>query len=64
MILHLTIWIKILKYLLNKLVSIVRMAAEEINKNVFNGSDIDQTRLYVKKNCGKFIRALIERHEW
>ena len=31
---------------------------------MFNGNDIDQNRLYVKNNCGKFIRALLERHGW
>ena len=31
---------------------------------MFNGFDIEQTRLYVKNNCSTFIRALLERHGW
>ena len=30
----------------------------------FNGTDIDQTILYVKHHCGKFVRAVLERHIW
>ena len=30
----------------------------------FNGTDIDQTILYVKNNCGKFIIAILERNGW
>ena len=30
----------------------------------FNDANIDQTILYAKKNCGGFIRSVLERHGW
>ena len=29
-----------------------------------NGSDIDQTVLYLRIHCGNFIMAVLERHSW
>ena len=37
---------------------------EESTTKRFNGADIDHTRLYVKKNCGGFIRSVLDSHEF
>ena len=49
----------IIKYLLNDFGHKVSIVAEESTMKRFNGAGIDQTRLYVKKHCRGFIRAVL-----
>ena len=55
---------QVLKDFINEIGRKVRDFTEEITMKRLNGSDIDQTILYLRIHCVKFIMAVLERHSW